>query len=85
MLFDWEPGLPTSIQWDVMIVINLDDLSVWVQACQQWVVLFRRVMPMAMENLAITQHRDISQHATIRGGGYRPWVRRFELRDYVYM
>jgi len=36
-----------------MIVINLDDLLVWVHACAQRVALFKRVMLMAMENLAI--------------------------------
>jgi hypothetical protein len=53
-----------------MIVICLDDPLMWIQACEQWVVLFRRVMLMVMQNLAIVQHRDTFQFATIRGGGY---------------
>jgi hypothetical protein len=37
-------------------VISFNDPSVWIQACEQRVVLFRRVMFMAMENLTIVQH-----------------------------
>jgi hypothetical protein len=40
---------------------------------------------MALENLSIAQHRDTLRYATIRGGGYRPQVRRFRPRDYVYL
>jgi hypothetical protein len=53
MLFGRNLELPASIQHDAMTIINLNDPVVWVQACEQWVVLFKRVMPMAMENLAI--------------------------------
>jgi hypothetical protein len=48
----------TSIQQDVIIVINLDGLHLRVQACEQQVVLFYHVMPMSMENLAIAQHQN---------------------------
>jgi hypothetical protein len=47
--------------------------------------LFKHVMPMAMENLAIVQHRNTIWYATICGRGYWPQVHRFEPRDYVYM
>jgi len=39
-------------------VVNLDNPNVWVQAYEQCVGLFKKVMPMAMESLAITQHQD---------------------------
>jgi hypothetical protein len=51
---------------------------VWIQACVQLATLFQRVMPMAMENLAIAQHMDTLHYATIHGGGYRPYIQRFE-------
>jgi hypothetical protein len=38
-----------------------------------------------LENLSIAQHRDTLRYATIRGGGYRPQVRRFRPGDYVYL
>jgi hypothetical protein len=39
-----------------MAVINMDDPNVWISACEQRATLFRRVMPMDMENLTIAQH-----------------------------
>jgi hypothetical protein len=41
-------------------------------------------MPMAMENLSITQHRDTLQYAHTRGGSYKPKVRQFDVGDFVY-
>jgi hypothetical protein len=41
-------------------------------------------MPMAMENLFITQHRDTLQYAHTRGGIYKPKVRQFDVGDFVY-
>jgi hypothetical protein len=41
-------------------------------------------MAMAMENLAIAQDWDALHYATIRGGGYRPQISKFE-GDYVYL
>jgi hypothetical protein len=40
---------------------------------------------MAMEKFAIALHRDSLCYATICGGGYQPYIRRFEQGDYVYL
>jgi hypothetical protein len=66
-----------------MAIINMDDLNVWIQACEQRATLFQHFMPMAMENLTIAQHRDKLRYATICGGGYQPQIQRFEPRNYV--
>ncbi len=66
-------------------MVNLDDLEIWLRVCSQRAKLFRRVMPAAFENLAIVQQRDTLRYATIRGGGYRPSIRRFHVGDYVYL
>jgi hypothetical protein len=34
-------------------VMDLDSLATWAKVIVEWVVLFRKVMPMAMENLSI--------------------------------
>jgi hypothetical protein len=34
LLFGWDFKLPTSIWQDAMIVISLNDLVVWVHACE---------------------------------------------------
>jgi hypothetical protein len=35
LLFGCHPELPTSIRRDVMVVVNLDDPSMCLQACEQ--------------------------------------------------
>jgi hypothetical protein len=52
---------------------------------EQRAELFKKVMPTALENLSIAQYRDTLRYATNRGGGYRPQVRRFRPRDYIYL
>jgi hypothetical protein len=42
-----------------MVMVSLDNPSMWFRACEQRSILFRCVMPMTMESLAITQHWDI--------------------------
>jgi hypothetical protein len=39
-------------------VVDLDSLATWARVIIERIVLFKRVMPMAMENLFIAQHRD---------------------------
>jgi hypothetical protein len=39
-------------------VVDLDSLAISVRVVREKVVLFRRVIPMAMENLSIAQHLD---------------------------
>jgi hypothetical protein len=37
-------------------VVNLGSLATWARVIAERAVLFRRVMPMAMENLCIAKH-----------------------------
>jgi transposase InsO family protein len=86
LLFGRHPVLPHAIQADTDTVLaNMDNPDTWALVSEQRAELFKRVMPMALENLSIAQHRDTLRYATIRGGGYRPQVRRFCPRDYVYL
>jgi hypothetical protein len=86
LLFGRHPVLPKAIQADADTVLaNMDNPDTWALVSEQWAELFKRVMPMALENLSIAQHRDTLRYATIQGGGYRPQVRRFQLGDYVYL
>jgi hypothetical protein len=86
LLFGRHPVLPQAIQADADTVLaNMDNPDTWALVSEQQAELFKRVMPMALENLSIAQHCDTLWYATIRGGGYRPYVRRFCPRDYVYL
>ena len=59
LLYGRDPDLPAAIRRESCEVVNLDDPDMWMRVCSQRAELFRRVMPMAFENLAIAQHRDM--------------------------
>ncbi len=85
LLFGRHPIPPSSITTQMDQVVDLDSPSTWVRVIIERVALFRKVMPMAMENLSITQHRDTLQYAHTRGGSYKPKVRQFDVGDFVYI
>jgi hypothetical protein len=63
LLFGKHPIPPFSIIVQMDQVVDLDSLATWARVIAKRVVLFRRVMPMAMENLSIAQHRDTLRYA----------------------
>jgi hypothetical protein len=84
LLFGRHPVLPKAIQVDADTVLaNMDKPNTWALVSEQRADLFKRVMPMALENLSIAQHKDTLGYAMIRGRGYRPQVHRFRPGDYV--
>jgi hypothetical protein len=84
-LLFWRHPIPSSsIVAQMDQVVNLDSLTTWARVIAKRVILFKKVMPMAMENLSIARHRDTLQYAHTRGGSYKPKVRQFDVRDFVY-
>ena len=77
--------LPSAVREKLHPMVDLDDPEVWAQKLQDRAEYFRKAMPMALENLAIAQHRDTLRYARIRSGAYRPQLRRFKVGDYVYL
>jgi hypothetical protein len=53
LLFGKHPIPPSSIATQMDQVVDLDSLATWARVITERVVLFRRVMPMATENLSI--------------------------------
>jgi len=84
LLFGRHPIPPFSIATQMDQVVDLDSLITWARVIAQRVVLFRNVMPMAMENLSIAQHRNTLRYAHTRGGSYKLKVRQFDVGDFVY-
>jgi hypothetical protein len=78
------PIPPFSIIAQMDQVVDLDSLATWVKVIAERVALFKRVMPMAMENLSIAQHQDTLRYAHTRGGNYKPKARQFDVGDFVY-
>ncbi len=70
--FGRHPIPPSSIVAQMDQVVDLDSLVTWVKVIAERAALFRKVMPMAMENLSIAQHRDTLQYAHTRSGSYKP-------------
>ncbi len=65
--------------------MDLDSLAIWASVIAERATLFMMVMPMAMENLSIVQHRDTLRYAHTQGGNYKPKVRQFDVGDFVYI
>jgi hypothetical protein len=87
LVYGREPVLAGALHpaEEARVLELVDQPEAWVASVSQRAELFRRTMPLAMENLAIAQQRDTQRYAKIRGGGYRPRVRRFLPGDYVYL
>jgi hypothetical protein len=65
LLYGQNSDLPTTIRHESNEVVNLDDSKMWLRVCSQRAKLFRRVMRIAFENLAIAQHMDTLRYAII--------------------
>ncbi len=85
LLFGRHPIPPSSIAVQMDQVVDLDSPTTWAKVIVERVALFRRVMPMAMENLSIAQHRDTLWYAHTRGGSHKPKVKQFNVGDFVYL
>jgi hypothetical protein len=83
LLFGRHPIPPSSIATQMDQVVDLNSPATWVRVITEKVALFKRVMPMAMENLFIAQHQDTLRYAHTRG--YKPKVKQFDVGDFVYL
>jgi hypothetical protein len=71
LLFGRHPIPSSSIVAQMDQVVDLDSPTTWAKVITKKVVLFKRVMPMAMENLSIAQHRNTLWYAHTRGDNYK--------------
>lgn len=87
LVYGREPVLAGSLHpaEEAVVLDILDKPAAWREAVVQRATAFQRTMPVAMRNLAIAQQRDTRRYAQIRGGGYKPRIRRYEPGDYVYL
>jgi hypothetical protein len=59
LLFGRHPVLPQAIQANAdTMLANMDNPDTWTLVSEQRAELFKRVIPMALENLSIVQHRN---------------------------
>jgi hypothetical protein len=72
LLFGRHPIPPSSIVVQIDQVVDLDSPATWVKVITKRVAMFKRVMPMAMDNLSIAQHQDTLRYAHTQCGSYKP-------------
>jgi hypothetical protein len=85
LLFERHPIPPFSIVAQMDQVVDLDSPTTWAMVIAEKVALFKRVMPMAIEDLLIAQHRNTLWCAHTQGGSYKFKVRQFDVGDFVYL
>ena len=84
-MFGRQPTIPPAIRERLDQPLMMDGSS---RAADQLLLRaedIRRHSILAGEALKISQHRDTLQYARVRGGGYHPKVRKFEVGDFVYV
>ena len=79
-----EPTIPPAIKPRFVDHISFDDPELAVSSLLSRGEAMRQRISIAGDNLLIAQHRDTLRYAALRGGGYHPKVREFEVGDYVY-
>ncbi len=84
LFFRKHPIPPFSIVAQMDQVVDLDSPATWVKVIIDRAILFKKVMPMVMENLSITQHWDTLQYAHTRSGSYKTKLKQFNVSDFVY-
>ena len=85
LLFGRWPIVGAKVRDVLHTVVDLDDPQVWANVVQERARLFREEMPIAFNNLAIAQHRDILRYAHRRSGDHTPKLRRFAAGDLVIL
>jgi hypothetical protein len=63
LLFGRHPIPPSSIVVKMDQVVDLDSPATWARVIAEKVALFKKVMPMAMENLSIAQQGNTLWYA----------------------
>jgi hypothetical protein len=85
MLYATAPTLPSSARRTLTHPVDMDGAQAAADSINKRAGLLKRMCVMAGDNLRIAQQRDTLRYATLRGGAYRPTLRKFEPGDFVYL
>ena len=85
LLYGREPLFTPRVRAQLEPPLDLDNADTWFQTILRRSRIFETVMPIAMNNLAIAQHRDTLRYAHTRSGLYSPRNYEFKKGDYVYI
>lgn len=84
LLYAHAPVIPPAVVERLSEPINFDSPERAAADLLKRRQLIERLVPEAMENLLIAQHRDQLRYARIRSGNYAPKRFKFEPGDFVY-
>ena len=84
MMFAVTPTLPPAVKERLSAPIDMEDQEAASASILTRAMLMKDMCVTAGNNLRIAQHRDTLRYARIRGGGYLPKLRKFEIGDFVY-
>eukprot|EP00775_Hariotina_reticulata_P006347 gene6347-biopygen8143 len=85
MLYARKPVVPPAVASLTVPEVSYDDP---VSAAKDLLLrkeALKQACPMALENLAIAQHRDQLRYLRVRDADYKPKIRHFSVGDFVYV
>eukprot|EP00775_Hariotina_reticulata_P015084 gene15084-biopygen1096 len=85
LMFARQPVVPPAISNSMQPAVDYSNPAAAAADLAQRRQLLRRLMPEALQNLAIAQHRDQQRYAVVRSGTYQPRLYRFQQGDFVYL
>jgi len=85
LMFARPPVVPPAIRDSMQPAVDYDDPSAAAADLLRRQKLMQQVMPEALGNLSIAQHRDQRRYAVVRSGTYQPRTHQFQPGDYVYV
>ena len=85
LLYGRAPVVPPAIRERMYEPLDFDCPEKAMQSVVERAALFRRLMPLALENLAVAAHQDTLRYALTRSGGYVGPVREFAVGEFVYI
>jgi hypothetical protein len=66
-------------------VVDLDSPAEWKRLINERANVFEKHIPIAFNNLAVAQHRDMLRYIKTRSGTFAPKLQRFAARDFKYI
>jgi hypothetical protein len=81
----WPIVVGASVRDVLQKVVDLDSPEEWARLVNERAKVFERHMPIAFNNLAVAQHRDMLRYTKTRSGTLAPKLQRFVAGDFVYL
>jgi hypothetical protein len=85
LLFGRWPIVGASVRDVLQKVVDLDSPAEWARLINERAKVFEKHMPIAFNNLAVAQYRDMLRYTKTRSGTFAPKLQRFVAWDFVYL